>query len=135
MNTYTKAIEVSVAPFAGKVLTAKEITAVTVAAYPELAAKVSSFNISDHAPSGKQANQYADYLFERSGSGYKVLASDAIVRRPKSSGRGNRGVSLTDALASALAKLQTAPDHIAEANAAQALEDAELEAATAPDAE
>lgn len=96
--TNTQKIEAATRPFVGKVLSSKQIVAVTLAAFPDVNA--GSILPSDHAGANRNGNVYADQLFERAGAGFKVLDAAEIVRKPKT---GRSRESLADALASAKA--------------------------------
>ena len=98
--TNTQKIETACKPFVGKVLTSKQIIAVTLEAFPD--ANAGSILPSDHAGVNSKGNVYADQLFERTSTGFRVLPADEITRKPK----GTRSrESMADALASAKALL------------------------------
>lgn len=82
----------------GKQLTAKEIVALTVNAYPDVVP--ASIMPSDYVVGSKYSNLQ---LFTKTGNTYTVVQPVVIPRRAS-----NRGVSLQDALASAMAKLAPA---------------------------
>lgn len=96
--TNSELIERAIAPYVGKTLTTKEFQAVAVAAGVALGSALPS----DYAGPNRNGNVYQDQLLARSGSGYTVLAPDAIVRKPRN---GRSRQSLADALASAQAKI------------------------------
>ena len=105
MKTSEK-IASAVTPFIGKVLTSKMIVALTLENYPDT--NPGSIMPSDCAgPNPRSGAIYSDQLFSRVGSDYLVLAIDKRVSKPST--RGERGVSLADALASAKALLAVKP--------------------------
>lgn len=104
--TNSKKIEAALAPYAGHTLSTKQIKAVVLEAFPEVA--IGSILPSDIAGVNSKGKQYGDQLLAREGSGYRVLAADEIVRKPKSSGRSKE--TLDEALASAKAMLATAAE-------------------------
>lgn len=96
---------VAVAPFVGKVLTSKQVIALTLAKYPEV--NPGSILPSDYAgPNQKSGAVYADQIFQRTPTGFLVLPADKHVRKPST--RGARGESLESALKSAMALLTPA---------------------------
>lgn len=97
----TEKIEKVIGDAVGATFTAKEIVQLVMAAFPDT--NPASITVSDRAVSAKQATQYADYLFERVGNGYKVLPVADRVRKPAA--KGSRGTSDAAALASAQAKI------------------------------
>lgn len=95
--TNTQMLESATRPYIGKVLTGKMIVAVTLAAFP--AANPASLLPSDHAGANRSGVVYADQLFSREATGYGVLATEKIIRKPRKS--GTRGESLESALIAA----------------------------------
>lgn len=100
--TNTEKIRVATAPFVGIPLSAKEIQAVTLKAFPDT--QLGSILPSDHAGANSKGNVYADQLFTRDGGKYVRLPDAEIVTRPKT---GRSRQTMEQALASAQAKLDT----------------------------
>lgn len=100
--TNTEKIRVATAAFVGIPLTAKQIQAVVLEAFPET--NVGSILPSDHAGANSKGNVYADQLFARDGGNYTRLPDAEIVIKPRSE---RSRVTLEQALASAKAKLDT----------------------------
>lgn len=104
MNANTSVLETVTRAYIGKTLTHAMLEALVIASVPAWKDKLTSLNISDHAPSARQKTQYADHLFDKTTGGYTVRTNDRIARKPATTGR-NRGPV----------------DHAAELRAAQAL--------------
>ncbi|HXQ39263.1 MAG TPA: hypothetical protein VN843_35010 [Anaerolineales bacterium] len=102
--TNTEMMKKATREFVGKVLTAKQIIAVTLAMFPT--AKQGSILPSDHAGANSKGNVYADQLFLRVATGYKVLPDAEIVAKPKTA---RTRETLQDALVSARALLAVTP--------------------------
>jgi hypothetical protein len=130
--------------FIGLVLSAKAIRLLAQESFP--GTPDGSLLVSDHSrvrnaqgalvPIASQSFIYADGLFEKTDTGYKVLADNEIQRKPST--RGNRGVSDAAILAAAKAMIAkpsapATPAPIdAELQAQADMELAELDAATTP---
>lgn len=97
--TNTEKIIVVTRPFVGKSLTAKQVQALVLNAYPET--NPASIMVSDHAGANSKGVTYCSQVFDRSASGY-VVRAEVIAKPSKTRGR----VSMADALAQANALLQ-----------------------------
>ncbi len=98
--TVNEKIASALAGFAGKVLSSKQIVALTSEAYPDT--NIGSILPSDHAGVNSRGVQYARQILQRTGSGYLVLTPDQYVEKP---GVSRSRETLAEAAASARALL------------------------------